>query len=440
MIDLSQTPAMPVTGDLSGTEDDIRIQIKHLSKKFCRNLKRSYLYGLQDIAKEVSGLSRHSQTLRKGEFWALQDIDLTIKRGQSVGMVGVNGSGKTTLLRIISGLMRPDIGEVRIRGRVAALIALGAGFNPLLTGRENVYINMSILGLSRREIERKFQDVLDFSEIEHAIDAPVRTYSSGMKARLGFACAIHTDPDILLIDEVLAVGDFNFRTKCYQRLSDLRKNGVSFILVSHAPSAIRSNCDYAAYLSQGKLAMYGDAEEVMHRYEQDIVFQHTNQEELTSKFFAKRKNAHASIQIQSITLQDESGALLDHLVTGEPAYISVELETEASVEQVGINIIIRSLTKPHSSFLFLKSGQDTDFFSLIPGRTTIKLYLPYCGLAMDAYSMKLNVTTEGLLYRIQDIVESFKFKVMGSEGIDRCSYYQPRRWFIENEKNADRKF
>lgn len=433
MIDLSQTPATPATGDLSGSDDDIRIQIKNLSKKFCRNLKRSYVYGLQDIAKEVSGLSRHSKTLRHGEFWALQDINLTIKRGQSVGMVGVNGSGKTTLLRIISGLMKPDIGQVKIRGQVAALIALGAGFNPLLTGRENVYINMSILGLARREIDHKFQDVLDFSEIEHAIDAPVRTYSSGMKARLGFACAIHTDPDILLIDEVLAVGDFNFRTKCYQRLSDLRKNGVSFILVSHAPSAIRSNCDYAAYLSQGRLVMYGAAEEVMYHYEQDIVFQKTNQAELTSHLVVEKQSTNTPLQIRSIALQDKAGLPVDHLVTGEPAYIVAEIEAAMAVENVGINLIIRSLTKPHSSFLFLKSGQDVDFFSLPPGKSIIKLYLPYCGLAMDAYSMKLNVTDEGILYRIQDIVESFKFKVIGGEGIDRCSFYQPRQWIVENE-------
>lgn len=433
MIDLSQTPAIPVTGDLSGSEDDLRIQIKHLSKKFCRNLKRSYVYGLQDIAKEVSGLSRHSRTLRHGEFWALQDINLTIKQGQSVGMVGVNGSGKTTLLRIISGLMRPDIGQVKIRGRIAALIALGAGFNPLLTGRENVYINMSILGLSRREIDHKFQEVIDFSEIEHAIDAPVRTYSSGMKARLGFACAIHTDPDILLIDEVLAVGDFNFRTKCYQRLSDLRKNGVSFILVSHAPSAIRSNCDYAAYLSQGRLVMYGAAEEVMYHYEQDIVFQKTNQAELTSHLIVEKQSTNTPLQIRSIALQDETGLLVDHLVTGEPAYVVAEIEAAMAVENVGINLIIRSLTKPHASFLFLKSGQDVDFFSLPAGKSIIKLYLPYCGLAMDAYSMKLNVTNEGVLYRIQDIVESFKFKVIGEEGIDRCSFYQPRQWIMEDE-------
>ncbi len=433
MIDLSQTPAIPVTGDLSGSEDDLRIQIKHLSKKFCRNLKRSYVYGLQDIAKEVSGLSRHSRTLRHGEFWALQDINLTIKQGQSVGMVGVNGSGKTTLLRIISGLMRPDIGQVKIRGRIAALIALGAGFNPLLTGRENVYINMSILGLSRREIDHKFQEVIDFSEIEHAIDAPVRTYSSGMKARLGFACAIHTDPDILLIDEVLAVGDFNFRTKCYQRLSDLRKNGVSFILVSHAPSAIRSNCDYAAYLSQGRLVMYGAAEEVMYHYEQDIVFQKTNQAELTSHLIVEKQSTNTPLQIRSIALQDETGLLVDHLVTGEPAYVVAEIEAAMAVENVGINLIIRSLTKPHASFLFLKSGQDVDFFSLPAGKSIIKLYLPYCGLAMDAYSMKFNVTNEGVLYRIQDIVESFKFKVIGEEGIDRCSFYQPRQWIMEDE-------
>lgn len=433
MIDISTTDIVPPESNAGEAGDDIRISIKNLSKKFCRDLKRSYIYGLQDISKEISGVSRNSHKLRRGEFWSLQDINLTIRRGQSVGLVGVNGSGKTTLLRVISGLMKPDDGQVSIKGRIAALIALGAGFNPLLSGRENVYINMSILGLSRREIEHKFQDVLDFSEIEHAIDAPVRTYSSGMKARLGFSCAIHTDPDILLIDEVLAVGDFNFRTKCYQRLSDMRRSGVSFILVSHAPSAIRSNCDYAAYLSHGRLIAYGEAEEVMHRYEQDLVFQRTDRTDLTGQLVVQEKRPSAIVQIRSISLRNASGDLVDHLVTGSPAYISVELEATTSIKDVGVNLIIRSLTKPQSSFLFLQSGQDIDFFSIPEGKTIVTLYFPHCGLAMDGYSMRLNVANEGTFNKIQDIIDSFNFKVLGNEGIDQCSYYQPRKWTVETE-------
>ena len=246
------------------------ISIQGVSKKFCRNLKASYAYGLKDIASEVFGTSRHSEKLRTGEFWAVRDVSLEIRRGESLGLIGTNGSGKTTLLKMIGGLIKPDTGRLEIHGKVAALIALGAGFNPLLTGRENVYINMSIFGLSKQAIDQKFDSVLDFAEIWDAIDAPVRTYSSGMRARLGFSCAIHTDPEILLIDEVLAVGDFTFRTKCYRRLAELRQQGVAFILVSHSSAAILSNCDLAAYLSKGELVAFGESDVVTRKYENDV--------------------------------------------------------------------------------------------------------------------------------------------------------------------------
>jgi ABC-type polysaccharide/polyol phosphate transport system ATPase subunit len=219
------------------TESEVVLSVEHLSKKYCRHLKRSLFYAFQDIAAELFARGRMSHVLRTGEFWALHDLSFQLRRGQALGLVGANGAGKTTLLRLISGLIRPDTGSIRIKGRVAPLIALGAGFNPILTGRENVYVNMSILGLSRQDIDDRFQDVLNFAEIGDAIDAPVRTYSSGMAARLGFACAIHTEPDILLVDEVLAVGDIKFRAKCYRQLAQLREKGTSFVLVSHAPQA-----------------------------------------------------------------------------------------------------------------------------------------------------------------------------------------------------------
>ncbi|NEP28570.1 ABC transporter ATP-binding protein, partial [Moorena sp. SIO3I6] len=188
-------------------DSEVILSINGVSKKFCRDLKRSLLYGVHDIGTELLGLRQKDDKLRKKEFWALKDVSIQLRRGEAIGLVGKNGSGKSTLLRIISGLIKPDVGSVEVKGRLAPLIALGAGFNPILTGRENIYANMSILGLSKKEIDQRFDQVLEFAEIGDAIDSPVQTYSSGMAARLGFASAIHTEPDILLIDEVLAVGD-----------------------------------------------------------------------------------------------------------------------------------------------------------------------------------------------------------------------------------------
>ncbi len=165
-------------------DTEILISVDNVSKKFCRDLKQSLFYGVQDIATELIGGGRKSDTLRSKEFWALKDVSFQLRRGEALGLIGSNGAGKSTLLRIISGLIKPDTGCVKVRGRLAPLIALGAGFNPILTGRENIYANMSILGLSTKEIEERFQDVIDFSGIDDAIDAPVQTYSSGMAARL----------------------------------------------------------------------------------------------------------------------------------------------------------------------------------------------------------------------------------------------------------------
>jgi lipopolysaccharide transport system ATP-binding protein len=245
----------------SQSKDDIILSVDRVSKRFCRDLKKSLLYGLQDITTDLVGMRQESEHLRPKEFWALDDVSFQLRRGDALGLVGKNGSGKSTLLRIIAGLIKPDRGSVRIKGRVAPLIALGAGFNPILSGRENIYTNMSILGLSKAEIEERFDDVVAFAEIGDALDSPVQSYSSGMAARLGFASAIHTFPDILLIDEVLAVGDAKFRTKCYQHLAKLREQGTSFILVSHNALSIMAICDTAIYLSKSKLKLSGEAKE-----------------------------------------------------------------------------------------------------------------------------------------------------------------------------------
>jgi lipopolysaccharide transport system ATP-binding protein len=176
------------------------IEVSHLNKKFCEDLRKSLLYGIKDIGREILNLERRSSVLRKKEFWALNDVSFSIEKGQSIGLIGANGAGKSTLLRIISGLIKPDSGTVKVRGTVAPLIALGAGFNPILTGRENIFVNMAILGLNTQQIKARFDEVVDFSGLDHALDMPVQTYSSGMAARLGFSCAIFTQPEILLID------------------------------------------------------------------------------------------------------------------------------------------------------------------------------------------------------------------------------------------------
>ncbi len=243
--------------------DGVVVDVRGVSKKFCRDLKRSLWYGACDICSELTGRRGDRSSLRKGEFWAAREISFQLARGEAIALVGRNGAGKTTLLRIIAGLVRPDAGMVRTRGRLAPLLALGAGFNPVLSGRENIYVNLSMLGLSARQIRERFDEVVDFAEIGSAIDAPVRTYSSGMTARLGFACAVHVAPEVFIIDEALAVGDATFRGKCFRKLAELRRQGVSLLVVSHNVQVLLSVCDRAVYLRQGEIVTVGLTADVL---------------------------------------------------------------------------------------------------------------------------------------------------------------------------------
>lgn len=234
---------------------ELLIKVENVSKKLCKDLKKSLWYGMQDITKAAFGLSRKTG-LRNKEFWAIDDVSFELRRGECIGLMGTNGAGKSTMLKMLNGLLKPDKGQITLQGRIGALIELGAGFNPILTGRENVYVNGAILGFTKKEITAKFNDILAFSEIDDFIDSPVQNYSSGMKMRLGFAIACHMEPDILLIDEVLAVGDVGFRTKCINKLKEMIPH-CCVVFVSHIPHYTVEICSDILLLNKGKMAFYG---------------------------------------------------------------------------------------------------------------------------------------------------------------------------------------
>lgn len=245
---------------------DPLISVQNISKKFCRSLKRSLWYGLQDLGSEVLG-RRHGGAgrLRPDEFWALKDVSFELRRGECLGLIGHNGAGKTTLLRMLNGLIKPDAGRIEMRGRIGALIALGAGFNPILTGRENIYVNASVLGLNKREIDVKLDEIIDFAEIGEFIDAPVQNYSSGMQVRLGFAVATALEPDVLLLDEVLAVGDASFRFKCHRRINQVLKH-AAVIFVSHDIPHVARVSTQAMVLDHGAVFCNGRVPEAIEAY------------------------------------------------------------------------------------------------------------------------------------------------------------------------------
>jgi len=239
---------------------DVLVRLDGVSKKFCRSLKRSLWYGVRDIASDLSPFTTRPSdiSLRPKEFWAVRNVSFQLRRGDCLGLIGRNGAGKTTLLKMLNGLIKPDAGQITIRGRVGALIALGAGFNPLLTGRENIYVNGSVLGLRKVEVDRHLDEIIDFADIREFIDTPVQNYSSGMQVRLGFSIAVKLiKPDVLILDEVVAVGDEAFRSKCYQVVGEmLRQSAVIF--VSHSMPMIYRLSTSVMVLSHGETVFSGD--------------------------------------------------------------------------------------------------------------------------------------------------------------------------------------
>ncbi|VEP16967.1 ABC transporter ATP-binding protein [Hyella patelloides LEGE 07179] len=408
-------------------EKDLVISVKDVSKKFCRDLKRSLFYGIQDIASEIIGKPRQSEELRSQEFWALKDVSFQLKKGDALGLVGANGAGKSTLLRIISGLINPDTGVINVTGRVAPLIALGAGFNPILTGRENIYANMSILGLSKQEIDKNFDSVVDFAEIWDAIEAPVQTYSSGMSARLGFACAIHIEPEILLVDEVLSVGDIKFKMKCHRRLAKLQEKGTAFILVSHNSHSILNICNKAIYLKQGQLIMSGEAEAVVNKYEEDLAFSEGKDGRSKAIMRLREKPSHESsgLDITSIFFRDEQGNILETPLSGKPAYLCVECQANQHFEDINVGVKIRAILGEQDVVLYLTSNNDSCLLEITPGKTEIQLQMSQLGLSPGRYTARIYLR-QGV--RSFDIIESFRFIVETSEIMSRCLFYQPRNW------------
>ncbi len=243
------------------------IKAEDLSKKFGLTLRQSMKYGLRDATRRLVGKSAESDILREGEFWAVKDVSFELREGEALGIMGVNGCGKTTLLRILNGVYSPDTGRARLRGRVGAIIAAGAGFAPMLSGRENVYVNGTLLGLTTREIDELMDEIVAFSELGQFIDLPVKNYSSGMYVRLGFAIAALSRPDVLLMDEVLAVGDLNFQKKCFDHILQLKRDGTAIILVSHSPGAIWSVCDRGLFMDHGCVRVDGPVEDVIRAYD-----------------------------------------------------------------------------------------------------------------------------------------------------------------------------
>lgn len=308
------------------------IKVENVSKKFKnRNLLNQYTT-LKSLL-----LKKKSSTNNNSSIYALKNISVSIKKGQTIGVIGHNGSGKSTLLKVISKIYRPDSGQIWVKGRVSSLIELGAGFHPEFSGRENVFINGIILGLSKKEIRKKFRLIVEYADLEKFIDAPVRTYSSGMFMRLAFSVAVNIDPDILLIDEVLAVGDEAFSKKCGKRFEEFQKSGKTLVIVSHDLLAIEKWCEEVIWLNQGAIQAVGQPKKIIDQYKNSVSPNDSSGKEPlqnTNKSLEQgRRWGSKEIEIASIKLLDNSKKERFSYITGEKMTIEISYKVHKHVAE-----------------------------------------------------------------------------------------------------------
>lgn len=352
------------------------IEIKNIGKKYDITHQRGGYIALRDVltntfrhpfkfifhkTKQITGL------IKKEEFWALKDINFTVQPGEVIGIIGANGAGKSTLLKILSQITPPTTGEIKINGRVGSLLEVGTGFHPELTGRENIMLNGAILGMRKNEIAKKFDAIVEFAEIGKFLDTPVKYYSSGMYVRLAFSVAAHMEPDILIVDEVLAVGDAEFQKKCLGKMEEVtKKEGRTILFVSHNMSAINRLCNKCILLRKGQIIKYGPTKEVMDCY----LNSHLN---LSAVNEFRRKNDCLG-QITKITISDQNNQPKTQLPISESFFITVEFDVHQPINKK--LIFLQFFSQGDLLFIASNGDQNGQYQNFEPGKYQVKLDIP----------------------------------------------------------------
>ena len=382
---------------------------------------------MKDIAGDLLGRSNDDLYLRPDEFLAVDDVSFDVHPGESVALIGRNGAGKSTLLKMVNGLFRPDAGQIKVNGRLAALIELGAGFNPILSGRENIYVNAAVLGMTKRDVDKRLDAIVEFAELASFIDMPLKSYSSGMKVRLGFAVASQLEPDILLIDEVLAVGDAVFRAKCYRRLSELMEAGTAFILVSHNHHTLLTICETGVAMDKGKMFANGPIRESMDLYEARIA--KTDSVKTQGPLYTSCDDELAyPVQIKDVFFRDENGQRIESPTTGGLASLCVETTSTMAVDDVSLDVLIRSPIHGTSNVLAITSGQDGQRHSIPAGESEYRLrFHPVC-LPPGQYSLKLSLNRLPLHTLAR--ADGISFTISSGRPLGDSLFYNDREWQV----------
>jgi ABC-2 type transport system ATP-binding protein len=355
------------------------------------------------------------------EFWALKDVSLEINPSETAGLIGPNGSGKTTLLKLVAGIIRPSTGRIETRGRIASLLELGAGFHPDLTGRENIYLNASILGLSRKETDRHFDDIVSFSELESFIDMQVRHYSSGMYVRLGFAVAVHVDPEILIVDEVLAVGDEAFQRRCLGRIRDFQREGRTIVFVTHAVDLVREICTRAFFLERGEIVAEGRPTDVVDTFRRHMHGGEPAEEGPTDV------RGTGEAKITDVHMVDDSGEERRVYMPGESLEVVARLEVDKPLEDPVIGMIVYDDT---GRYLWGTNSALRDMsLGTIDGPRVLRWKIDSLPVLDTTCSVTLSVASRsGVEYYVRE--KGWAFKVV-SQGADLGSVYFQARFEVD---------
>jgi ABC-2 type transport system ATP-binding protein len=390
---------------------DFAVDVRNVSKRF------RLAHGQYNSVKEriIHGGKRQATE----DFWALREVSLTVRAGETVGILGRNGSGKSTLLKCICGVLQPTTGEVAVRGKLAGLLELGAGFQQDLTGRENIYLNGSLLGMSKREVDKVFDDIVDFSELEEFIDGPVKFYSSGMYVRLGFAVAVNMDPDILVVDEVLAVGDERFQRKCLDRVDQFQREGRTILLVTHSADTVRSKCDRGVVLSHGRMVAEGDPGEATRIFRERLMAEGAGMSIIDPAVIAVPATPSSAggsvtlpdterpVRIRSVHRVFSGDNTVPYMRSGDDLTIRVEFETLYPVDDVVFSLDVRdadgnSIMRTDTSII----GMPID---APPGTSVMHFGIAQMPLLDGSFSFAIGIQSRGgILYDWREDAGTFE--------------------------------
>ncbi len=400
----------------------IDIRFDRVSKKYLIRREQDRNDLPRSFISRVKSLRRRSE-----QFWALRDVSFEVKRSEALGIIGPNGAGKSTILKLLSNITTPTSGEIGIRGRLSALIEVGSGFHPELTGRENVFLSGSILGMRRREIAEKLESIIDFAEVPQFIDTPVKRYSSGMYVRLGFSIAAHLHPDILLLDEVLAVGDASFQAKCIKRISELKQSGTTIVFISHDLTSVELLCNRVLLLSRGRVAADGPPRDVISLYQQGC--ERDSFERQTTNATGPEKE----VDVTGFALFDDYGRQTNVFRTGEPLSARIQYSARDDISDVVFEVFFYSAEgKYHSQ---LSTNSDGARLDLDKGVGAVEFFCPNLGLQPGVYHVDSVIKKRGASSEINWQCRCATFRVDPGKSV-LGDFYMAHEWRVDSGFDA----